>query len=239
MFLLKLFFLVLFFSATAFCDESVVEGDTTEALRASADIYYHQVIEYDSEKAEKEFDEKCQLTRYCTSAATYYSRTPHDVLSQSEIMALLFYTSQGYKEINQHFRGHIGEAGDHIWVTMSKLILDGVKKLPPFQGPVSRIASLSDQDLLPFFPGNVVEFRSFTSAMLESHASLKGIGLSNTIFYITSKNGRQISSYSIFPDEQEILFLPRTLFKVTKRVDPVKEGSHQIWLEEEEVSRLQ
>lgn len=82
-------------------------------------------------------------------------------------------------------------------------------KLPPFIGDVRRGATLTP-DLWDFYaPGRTVQELAFTSTTRLAEGFT-----GNTQFRIASVTGKDISAYSVFPEEQEVLFDRGTEFLV-------------------------
>lgn len=126
------------------------------------------------------------------------------------------YTGSGYREINSQLRsGSLTEAGAEYSSKMNS-VLD---KLPARPGTTYRRADMDFGDAIKYKPGNVVVESAFTSSSKsEEYLSGKKYG-----FVIHGKSGKDISTISKYPHEQEILFRKGTAFKVLSRETP-KDG---------------
>ncbi len=104
-------------------------------------------------------------------------------------------------------------------------MFNGLKKLPPsdidssHSKALGRSLNLTDADLAKYKEGNLIDMPSFTSTTI-SGASLLGGDFWNAKTYALmirqarNGNGRDISALSLYPNEKEICYLPRTKFKV-------------------------
>lgn len=69
---------------------------------------------------------------------------------------------------------------------------------------------------LKFKVGDVFNWKSFTSSSANINVSKQFIGICGSIFHINCLTGRNISAFSFFPNEEEVLLLPFTYFIVDK-----------------------
>jgi hypothetical protein len=94
-----------------------------------------------------------------------------------------------------------------------------LKKLPTYEGPVVRGTDLPPEVLDQYQPGQVVTESAFTSTTTDPAVARSPTFTGNVEFRIMSSSGRDISSLSMFPHEQEILFPPDTEFEVISRTE--------------------
>ncbi|WP_144209670.1 ADP-ribosyltransferase domain-containing protein [Mycobacterium tilburgii] len=80
--------------------------------------------------------------------------------------------------------------------------------MPPYEGPVIRGANVPADALDRYQPGRVVTEPAFTSTTILRAVAAGPAFVGNVEFRIFSTTGRDISSFSMYPDEQEIYFRP-------------------------------
>lgn len=167
------------------------------------------------EDAEDEDIEKEEFTKLAKTI-------PYD-----DLIALYAYTDEDYKLLNsalsQENMIELKKFDAQIKCTISAL-----NHFKPFSGIVYRKTSLTKQQFDSYKQkagtfvkgenkpvnkdaGVIVE-KAFTSTTLLSGGNFDG----NTIFVITSKNGKRLQFFSKHPYEEEVLFPPGTHFKVNQ-----------------------
>jgi hypothetical protein len=107
------------------------------------------------------------------------------------------------------------------WFLYLRLLLNGFCRLPPIEQTVFRGVKLdlSDQYVI----GDTIEWWGFSSCtismkVLQSELFLGKKGV-RTMFTIECLNGKDISKYSYYASEDEILLLPATQFRVISCLD--------------------
>lgn len=130
-------------------------------------------------------------------------------LSRTDITALDEYTGTAYREINESLRGNEAMASDTN--QRAAAISEALSKLPDQPGPVFRGTSLSPEQIARYVPGAMRSEAGFTSTTSDSKAAFPG----STLFLVISKHGKDVSPYSKYPSESEILFDKGTDFLVT------------------------
>ena len=135
-------------------------------------------------------------------------------LSDNEFLSIRCYTSGMYREINTALRANNGEK----WSLMLDAANSGMTKLAEhgyqFKGLVRRDAKFSDAEIKKLFPKDGIYIdKTFTSSTKE----IDGVFPGNTIIYIESSKGVDVSEISKFQTENEVLFKPETKFKITKK----------------------
>jgi SPP1 gp7 family putative phage head morphogenesis protein len=153
-------------------------------------------------------------------------------LTAEELGAIRAYTGSYYRTINRRLRdGHY--SSDVHLQAWSDAAMNGMAKLPKWQGEVIRGISLTSAELLQlkkFYPvGAVVEEVQFTSTA--NAAMGKGFTGGNVRYHIQAKSGRDVKHMSQHGGEQEILLMPGTKYKVTK-TGAFKGDGLEIWMEE-------
>jgi hypothetical protein len=140
-------------------------------------------------------------------------------LTSDDLSALAHYTGFGYGDLNDALRSDALDASQHARV---EALNDALQKLPPYQGPVIRGTNLPPEALAEYRPGEVITEDAFVSTTTNPAVAQSPSFAGNVEFRIMSGTGRDISSFSMFPDEQEILFPAGTRFYVvSKTIDPV------------------
>jgi hypothetical protein len=160
-------------------------------------------------------------------------REVSDFVDYFEKISIKLYTTQLYKVVNPALRE---QKENSIYASYITVLCSALNKIPNFTGDVFRVVNLP-QDIIDLYqPGMVITEKAF----LSTSASLDGIAIFqeytnrkfNTHFFIKSKNGKDISAYSIWPEEKEVLFRAGSKFKVTKVYRRWFSKITKIWLEE-------
>jgi ADP-ribosyltransferase exoenzyme len=135
------------------------------------------------------------------------------------ISALADYTGFGYEDLNDVLRSDAVDASQHARVEALRRALE---KLPPYEGPVIRGTNLPPHVLSQYEPGEVVTEHAFLSTTTNTAVARSPMFAGNAEFRILSSTGRDVSPFSVFPDEHEILFTAGTKFHVlSKVIDPL------------------
>jgi hypothetical protein len=146
---------------------------------------------------------------YCECASV---DTPDPVLTRWERFAIWKYSSvqsYSYRAINEGLRS--GSPSDDVQA-VAHVMIAGLKKLPRHAGFVYRGIRVADLGsfLRGYQPGAEVEWRAFSSASLDQTK----VQIGNVLFIIRSNNGRVVGPYAEHQDEQEVIFLPGSRFRV-------------------------
>jgi hypothetical protein len=94
------------------------------------------------------------------------------------------------------------------WFPFLKLCVAALKNLPPTKATVWR--GVGYDAALTFVAGEVYAWWSITSCSKYNNIAQKYLGESGTLFLIETTQGRDISMFSAFPDEQEVILMPGT-----------------------------
>ncbi len=118
------------------------------------------------------------------------------------------------KEKEAIMKTHKEEGKRHM-----KMAMRGVKKLPIFKGTVYRGMDISQADFdKNYQAGKTVKYSNLTSTSKDKEQAIsfmdgkKGV---KVLMEITSTKGRDISTVSDLPSEQEVLYMPGDSFKIT------------------------
>lgn len=109
------------------------------------------------------------------------------------------------------------------WKDFLHFLMKGLHKLPGKRGKVFRgIGCHSDSEVqetsAKYQVGSKVQISSFSSAFCSQDKALDFIrshGGQGVLFEIDLLFGRDVQAYSMFPDEQELIFLPNSFFLVS------------------------
>ena len=158
------------------------------------------------------------LTVYCPPVLEYillitqrWNLVMRQLLRQSPLwnredeIAMEDYTGHDFHEINSGVR-----SGGLLFPDLQQrvdVIDSALRKLPPFHGTVFRAVKLPPDIADTIRPGEVFLDQAFLStSKRQDKAFVRNDGRPYFIFTILSKTGRDISSYSVYPDEEEVLF---------------------------------
>lgn len=135
-------------------------------------------------------------------------------LDDSDKKSILGYTGKGYMKINSSIRK--GEVSEDVQVEIDNLN-KALDKLPDFSGVVNRFLPFykgsAEDHLDDFLKGDIIKLPEFTSTTKLSVAP--GTISSNDIkIEIKSKTGKDITNYSEYKEEQEVLFKTDSIFEV-------------------------
>lgn len=144
---------------------------------------------------------------------------PLHPLNADDVAALAHYTGPGYQDLNFALREGALDASQQARVDALQKALE---KLPVYEGAVVRGTNLPADALEQYRPGDVITEPAFTSTSRDHTVAQSPIFAGNTEFRIWSTTGRDVSSVSMYPGEQEILFPAGSKFYViSKTVDPI------------------
>lgn len=99
--------------------------------------------------------------------------------------------------------------------TINSYMLRGLYYLPIHFGICTRCVNLSSKELNDYSPGNIVTWFQFSSSTVGKRP-LNSFTNRNAILYIYSISGRNISDFSKYKEEEEVIFLPFSQFLVLK-----------------------
>jgi ankyrin repeat protein len=135
------------------------------------------------------------------------------ILSPEQCMALCLYSN------NKVVSMLLSNTDSDIVHQYSNILYSAMKSLPTYRGETFLGSAEVDRKL--FMKGTEFTWPKFVSSStlwrvaMENTPSYITKARKGTIFAIQSKTGRSIGSYSQYPYDAEIVFLPETRFKVT------------------------
>lgn len=147
--------------------------------------------------------------------------SPDDPLSPEHLKALGDYTGMSYADLNEALRS---EALDASQIARVEALKAALSKLPPFEGSVVRGTNLPAEVLAQYRPGEYIVEKAFLSTTRDPVVAQSSAFAGNVEFRIVSFTGRDVSAFSMFPAEQEILFPANTRFLVLRRTTDPRTG---------------
>jgi hypothetical protein len=164
-------------------------------------------------------------------------------LTEEEKVALFGFTQEYYIPVNSEIRqrSNADRIPTYNYDFYIQILDSALLKLHPFQGVTTRDVDLPANVSADHYIGNIVKYAAYTSS------SRISAGRDNWRYYkthlhfvIKSLTGRNIENYSAKPEEQEVLFLRNTQFKVEDRKEidcttqrlPKNETCYEIHLQE-------
>jgi hypothetical protein len=140
-------------------------------------------------------------------------------LNPDDLSALADYTGLSYGDLNEALRSNALDASQYARV---EALIGALKKLPTYDGPVVRGTNLPPEVLAQYRPGEYIIEKGFMSTTRNPVVAQSSAFAGNVEFRIISTTGRDVSPFSTFPIEQEILFPAHTRFLVvSKKIDPL------------------
>ncbi len=144
-------------------------------------------------------------------------------LTAEEYGALRSYTGEAFRTVNMKLRAG-GYAGDPHLQAYVDAALGGMSKAPKYRGWTNRGMSISAADLKAvkarYLPGSVVEEHQFTST-----STARDFG-GNVRYRVLSKTGIDVSKFSQFPGEAEVLMPPGTRFRIVSVTEGTGESNY-------------
>jgi hypothetical protein len=140
--------------------------------------------------------------------------------SNDDLVAVYWYTHQTlrkltYKSLNAVLWGQHRAAKKELLEMCAHLTI-ALEKLPPYVGPCWRTAKFDVTKDCPHPTGATVQYPAFTS----TSRRIRDIpSWGGTYIELESRSGRYIGGISRFRGEDEVLFLPGTVFKVLTNRD--------------------
>ena len=153
-------------------------------------------------------------------------------LSEAEKAAIYLYTLNGlYKELNRICRDRdLREI--NLWKPYGVNIIRALKKLPYYWGEVYRGISWPMKNFEgTYVPNNVVLWDAFTSTTKKRDVAKK-FAKKSVLFEIITWHGRWIQPLSRYENEEEVLLVASTFFRVTSVKKNIEGLNYIVKLEE-------
>ena len=171
---------------------------------------------------------------------------PHDE-AQAAALALSFYTgtkseavSRGASLVARQANGQVIEGKTSEEINEAAVILFYLVKalsyIPYYWGYVTRACKLTDPELALYMPGCLITWIQFSSSK-KGHDVAANFDFAhrNTFFKIYSLTGRPIREFSNYEEEDEVLFLPHSIFFVFKHEISLHGTQHVIYMRQVEL----
>ncbi len=141
-----------------------------------------------------------------------------EILDTYEIAVIYAYSEDRYEALNERLRKNLGQLDTDFGQELIRIL----EKLPNFEGVVYRGTSFNKQvlnDYLNAFDNDKIltEFALTSASKFESEAKKfmrSSKDAYQVLFKIISKEGKDITPYSKYQNEREILFKPNTQFEI-------------------------
>lgn len=149
-----------------------------------------------------------RLIDYVTTAKKKYN-WHSSLLTRDESAAIYLYTmgTTFFAELNKALRAE-NRNTLKPWFPFLKLLIKGLNKLPSIEQTIWR--GVSGNVGLEFSDGDDHIWWSINSCSLALSVVEMHLGTNGTLFAIDVIDGKDISAFSTFPEEQEIVLLPGT-----------------------------
>ena len=171
-----------------------------------------------------EFTKLRSKTKKCLQWAEDPERPSTDGTSLDEAAAIMLYTQQTclFGRLNKAMREHLHPEKLEPFLPYLKLLLTGLNKLPLVRKQTYRAVTLDLHEQYNLLKDKVFTWWAFSSTTtnldLLNSTSFNDMGGSHTLFIIDAI-GVDISAFSAFPDEEEVLLLPGTSLVVKRGIN--------------------
>ena len=147
------------------------------------------------------------------TAKEKYINDPNLPINEAAAIYLYTIPNSLYGELNKALRNEDGSSLK-LWFPYLKLLLTGLYKLPSHSAKVWRgVYNVNASD---FKENNIHTWWSITSCSKSDDFAGGFKCDKGVLFCIDSAYGKDITSYSAIPNEQEIILMPGTKLRVTK-----------------------
>lgn len=184
-----------------------------------------------------------QHYRKCKKTYHLLKENLSDEDAKAAAFAIAFYTGSHSDGINRHTSLIIRQGNKRALLNTTieyvsdviiilHYLVKGLSHLPYYWGVCTRAVDLEDTDFAQYKPGNLITWTQFSSSRLGTAPPDHYAGR-NTYFFIYSLSGRYIEQFSMFPEEEEVLFFPHSKFLVLQH--ELVNDKHLIYLRQVEL----
>ncbi|CAF1073149.1 unnamed protein product [Adineta steineri] len=172
------------------------------------------------EDAMKELQDVLEdINRFVKLAKKHCTYPNEHNLTKDESAAIYIYTmemtddSSVYRILNQTLRAD-DRTKVRPWFGYLKLLDSATSKLPKFEGTVWR--GINKDVTMNFKKGQRITWWSISSCSTSADviSSFISKSSSSTLFNIECLNGKSVSSYTCYPNENDVILMPGTIFEV-------------------------
>ncbi|CAF3708481.1 unnamed protein product [Adineta steineri] len=165
-----------------------------------------------------------EINRFVKLAKKYCTYPNDHNLTKDESAAIYIYTmemshdSSVYRILNQTLRAE-DRSKVLPWFGYLKLLDSATSKLPKFRGTIFR--GINKDVTKSFKKNQKITWWSISSCStsVDVISSFISKSSSSTLFHIKCLNGKSISSFTCYPNENEVILMPGTIFEVVS--DPL------------------
>lgn len=173
----------------------------------------------------------------CVSIAKKKCNLSSTLLTRDESAAIYLYSmpTPFFTRLNEAFRAR----SSHVvkpWLTFLKLFMSALEKLPSIKTTVWR--GVSGDVRSNFNDGDVHIWWSINSCSADIKVIERYLDNTSTVFAIDTIKGKDISMFSAFPDEREIILMPGTRMRIKAKSLTFKLRCFLVNLAEENEQRL-
>jgi hypothetical protein len=146
---------------------------------------------------------------YVATAKKKYNRHS-PLLTRDESAAIYLYTIPGTKffsSLNRALRAGVRQVLEP-WLHFLKLLMAALKKLPPTKAIIWR--GVNNDVVFTLHEDKVYTWWDITSCSMNINSVQPYLGENGTLFAIETIHGRDISTFSAVPDEEEVIIMPGT-----------------------------
>ena len=200
-------------------------------MPGSFSITTYRATEQAKQKYRKIMQNSPRFGTFLRDLQTHALLFKDDVLCPEEVTAISYYTGSVYDTVNAALRDEQDKlsliveqwnqyrASDvHTTIEQvrmeglwnARLLVSGLNALPEYIGVVYRITMLTPEQIARYAVGQEVVEAGFVSASKDNYRNDFG----NVRYVVQSEQGRSIEKYSRNRGEAEVLFRPRTRFRV-------------------------
>jgi hypothetical protein len=132
------------------------------------------------------------------------------LLTRDESAAIYLYTIPGTKffsSLNRALRAGVRQVLEP-WLHFLKLLMAALKKLPPTKAIIWR--GVNNDVVFTLHEDKVYTWWDITSCSMNINSVQPYLGENGTLFAIETIHGRDISTFSAVPDEEEVIIMPGT-----------------------------
>jgi hypothetical protein len=167
---------------------------------------------------------------YVTTAKEKYNRHS-TLLTRDESAAIYLYTmpTEFFSNLNRALRDPSRQVLK-AWLHFLKLLITALKKLPSTKAIIWR--GVNYDATSDFIDGEVYTCWYISSCSRNLDIAEKFLSKSGTLFAIDTIDAKDISMFSVVPEEQEVILMPGTRMRVKSRTSNLLQSFFIIQLEE-------
>lgn len=155
-----------------------------------------------------------------------FSGSPPCRLEDIELMAILAYTGNLFATLNSDLRTKNSDSWEYkLYLPYIGTMERALAKLKEHQQVVYRKAKLSPQIVEQYKVGEtIVDPAYISTSRSKSYTNPTNADRDRVVFEILSKSGKYVAPFSIYSNEEEVLFQPNRKFRVKEKVLKAKDN---------------